>query len=83
MIDSNFEATKFAFHEHFSFKSNLNGNVFKEKCYVILGFNLPEEDSYNFFVTNWKELTGRVLHGIFLIFFWDGMVALFMDQFKI
>ena len=65
MIDSNFEATKFAFHEHFSFKSNLNGNVFKEKCYVILGFNLPEEDSYNFFVTNWKELTGRVLHGIF------------------
>ena len=54
VIDSNFEATKFAFHEHCSFKSNLNGNVFKEKCYVILGFNLPEEDSYNF-----SSLTGK------------------------
>ena len=46
------------FKEVFSLKSNLNGNVMNEKCFIVLGFNIAESDSYNFFMNNWRELSG-------------------------
>ena len=56
--DSSFETSTTIFREVYSLKSNLNGNVMNEKCFIVLGFNIPEEDSYNYFVTNWRELSG-------------------------
>ena len=56
--DSNFETSTSFFHEMSSFKSNLNGNAFQEKCFIVLGFNLPESDSYSYFMANWRDLTG-------------------------
>ena len=56
--DSKFETSTSFFHEMSSFKSNLNGNAFQEKCFIVLGFNLPESDSYSYFMENWRDLTG-------------------------
>ena len=56
--ESKFKTSTAFFHEMSSFKSNLNGNAFQEKCFIVLGFNLPESDSYSYFMENWRDLTG-------------------------
>lgn len=56
--DSNFETSTTIFREVYSLKSNLNGNVMNEKCFIVLGFNIPEPDSYDYFAKNWTELSG-------------------------
>ena len=58
IVDSNFETCNSTFYEYCCFKSNLNGNVFQNKCFIIFGFNIPEEDSFHYFISNWQELTG-------------------------
>ena len=58
VIDSNFETSIAIYKEHSCFKANMNGNAFERKCVIIIGFNILEEDSYNYFVDNWRELSG-------------------------
>ena len=56
--ESNFETSTSIFQEMSCFKSNLNCNAFQEKCFIVIGFNLPDMDAYEYFMENWRELTG-------------------------
>ena len=40
-------------------------SLLERKCFMVLGFKTPEEGSSDFFLCNWKELTGL---GNFLLF---------------
>ena len=84
IVDSNFEIYNAAFFEYCSFKSNLNGNVFQNKCHAVFGFNIPEEDSFDYFTSNWRELTGlgNLLHFLTPMYFVNRVSFLVNSIFK-
>ena len=54
--ESCFEASVANFLEISLFKST--ENVLDRKCFLVLGFKTPEDGSIDYFISNWRELTG-------------------------
>ena len=61
--DSFFQATVANFWEVSLCKSV--EKILERKCFLVLGFKTPEDGSIEYFIQNWKELTGL---GNFLLF---------------
>ena len=61
--DSHFKTTIATFSEVSVFRAA--GDISEKKCFLLLGFKIPEDGCVDEFLRNWKEVTGL---GNFLLF---------------
>ena len=56
--DVNFASSTSFFQELEWLESDSKDSFLTEKCFIISGFRVPEEDSFQYFTKNWRDLCG-------------------------
>ena len=56
--DNDFEASVCFFQEMECMRSESSVDSLQEKCFIISGFSVPDEDCYKYFTSNWREVSG-------------------------
>ena len=58
ITDTTFEASISLYQEMECLKTESTGNSLQEKCFIVSGFRVAEEDSFRYFTKNWREVCG-------------------------
>ena len=88
ITDTTFKASTSLYKEIECLKTESSGNSFQEKCFLLSGFRVAEEDSFRYFTNNWREVCGlgnilTYLEGKYLVSSASFLVNnSFIDKFK-
>ena len=58
ITDTTFEASISLYQEMECLKTESTRNSLQEKCFIVSGFRVAEEDSFRYFTKNWREVCG-------------------------